>query len=338
MATADRQTAPDLADSLLAQAHRYDFFQLLEHLHGLHGDDLDARWPDAATRLRVRLGSDPRLRFPASDVLKAERMPGHDSRYRICTTFMGLHGSDSPLPTYYLEQIAHEHAQSIGVRPAFLDFFNHCLLGLLHRVWRKYRYYIRFKPGANDPFSQYVFALIGLNDRQLRGDTALPWSRLLSFAGVIASRSRSPGTVAGIIGHCFDLTQVHIREFEARSVPTATGQLMCLGRANGELGNSFMIGSRTRTRSSKFTIVIGELDQAQLRDLLPSGVNFGRLRALIDVLLRDGLAYDLELRLKRNVLTSFCLHPGQGAWLGWTSFIDDRHGVISPVVRFRGRA
>ncbi|MFJ4067185.1 type VI secretion system baseplate subunit TssG [Pseudomonas sp. NPDC089996] len=338
MATADWQTAPDLADSLLAQAHRFDFFQLLEHLHGLHGDNLEARWPDAATRLRVCLGCDPRLRFPASDVLSAKRMPGHDARYRVCTTFMGLHGSDSPLPTYYLEQITHEHAQGIGVRPAFLDFFNHYLLGLLHRAWRKYRYYIRFQPGANDQFSQYVFALIGLNDRQLRGDTALPWSRLLSFAGVIASRSRSPGTVAGIIGHCFDLAQVHIREFETRSVPTAARQRVRLGRANGELGSNFTVGSRTRTRSSKFTIVISELDQAQFHDLLPSGINFGRLRALIDVLLRDGLAYDLELRLKRNVLTPFNLHRSQGAYLGWTSFIDDRHGMISPVVRFRGRA
>jgi len=338
MATADRQTAPDLADSLLAQAHRHDFFQLLERLHGLHGDNLEPRWPDAATRLRVRLGSDPRLRFPASDVLNAERMPGHAGRYRLCTTFMGLHGSDSPLPTYYLEQIAHEHAQGTGIRPAFLDFFNHYLLSLLHRAWRKYRYYIRFQPGATDQFSQYVFALIGLNDRQLRGDTALPWSRLLSFAGVIASRSRAPGTVAGIIGHCFDLARVHIREFETRSVPTAVRQLVCLRRANGELGSSFMVGSRTRTRSSKFTIVISELDQVQLRGLLPSGINFGRLRALINVLLRDGLAYDLELRFKREALTPFCLHPHQGAYLGWTSYIDDRHGLTQPAVRFRGRA
>lgn len=63
---------------------------------------------------------------------------------------MGLHGTDSPLPTYYLEQVAYEHAQGIGVRPAFFDFFNHYLLSLLHRIWRKYRYYIRFQPGATD--------------------------------------------------------------------------------------------------------------------------------------------------------------------------------------------
>ncbi|PYC11469.1 type VI secretion system baseplate subunit TssG [Pseudomonas mosselii] len=338
MAHPDRQATADLADKLLAGAHRYNFYQLLERLHGLHGDDLEPRWPSEEARLRVRLGSDPRLSFPVSDICKAERMPEAQDRYRVCTTFMGLHGTDSPLPSYYLEQVAYEHAQGIGVRPAFFDFFNHYLLSLLHRIWRKYRYYIRFQPGASDGFSQYIFALLGLNDKQLRGDTALPWSRLLSFAGVIASRSRAPGTVAGIIAHCFDLKQVQIREFETRLVPTTIQQQVSLGRNNGELGNSFMVGSRTRTRSSKFTIVISELDQAQLRDLLPSGINFNRLRALIDFLLRDGLAYDLELRLKQHALSPFCLHPSHGAQLGWTSFVDDRHGQISPVVRFRGRS
>ena len=338
MAHPDRQTTADLADKLLAEAHQYNFFQLLERLHGLHGDDLEPRWPAPTVRRRVRLASDPRLTFPVSDVYKAERMPGAEDRYRVCTTFMGLHGTDSPLPTYYLEEVSYEHAHGIGVRPAFFDFFNHYLLSLLHRIWRKYRYYIRFQPGATDGFSQYIFALLGLNDKQLRGDTPLPWSRLLSFAGVIASRSRAPGTVAGIIAHCFDLKQVHIREFETRSVPTMVTQRVSLGRSNGELGSSFMVGSRTRTRSSKFTIVISELDQELFRDLLPSGINFNRLRALIDFLLRDGLAYDLELRLKQNALSLFCLHPTKGAYLGWTSFVDDRHGQISPVVRFRGRS
>ncbi|MBK4987757.1 type VI secretion system baseplate subunit TssG [Pseudomonas sp. S36] len=338
MANPDRQATADLADKLLAVAHQYNFFQLLERLHGLHGDDLEPRWPAQATRLRVRLASDPRLNFPVSDIYNAEHMPGAAERYRVCATFMGLHGTDSPLPSYYLEQVAYEHAQGIGVRPAFFDFFNHYMLSLLHRIWRKYRYYIRFQPGASDGFSQYIFALIGLNDKQLRGHTALPWSRLLSFAGVIASRSRAPGTVAGIIAHCFDLTRVHIREFETRMVCTTARQLVSLGRCNGELGSSFMVGSRTRTRSSKFTIVISDLAPAQLHDLLPSGINFSRLRALIDFLLRDGLAYDLELRVKQNALSPFCLHRANGAYLGWTSFIDDSHGHVSPVVRFRGRS
>lgn len=343
MAIADRQTTVDLAERLLAGAHLHNFFQLLERLHALHDDDLEPRWPGAATRRRIRLSSDPRLNFPASDVRTAHCLkpsPGSDetARYRVCTTFLGLHGTDSPLPTYYLEQLAYEHAQDQGVRPAFFDFFNHYLLNLLHRIWRKYRYYVRFQPGAADQFSPYVFALIGLKNRHLPGDTSLPWSRLLGFAGAIVSRSRAPGTVAGIIAHCFNLTQVHIREFDIRSVRLSTEQAVALGKANGCLGSTFVIGGRTRTRSSKFTLLISDLDQAQLRSMLPSGVNFSRLRVLIDFLLRDGLAYDLELRPKPNALPSLRLHRTEGAHLGWTSFFDDKHGQASPVVRIRGRA
>lgn len=324
MAFADRQTTLDLVDTLLAEAHQHNFFSLLERLHGLHGDNLEAHRPQAQTRQRLRLRSDARLTFPAADVLKAERTSavGNATQYNVCTTFFGLHGTDSPLPGYYLDRMAYEQAQGHGIRPAFLDFFNHYLLSLLHRIWRKYRYYIRFQAQGRDHFSRYVFALVGLNDEQLRGNTALPWGRLLSFAGVIASRSRAPGTVAGIIAHCFDLAQVRIREFQPRSLTLDPRQRVSLGTRNGCLASNFIVGSRVRTRSSKFAIVIAELDQGRLRDFLPSGKSFDQLRALIDFLLRDGLAYDLELILKQDEVPPFSLDRAKGAHLGWTSFID----------------
>ncbi|SUD75579.1 type VI secretion protein [Pseudomonas putida] len=119
MANTDRQATADLADKLLSEAHQYNFFQLLERLHGLHGDDLEPRWPDEVTRRRVRLACDPRLSFPVSDVYKAQRIPAEQERYRVVATFLGLHGTDSPLPTYYLEQVAYEHAQGSPTRRNF---------------------------------------------------------------------------------------------------------------------------------------------------------------------------------------------------------------------------
>jgi hypothetical protein len=112
------------------------------------------------------------------------------------------------------------------LRPAYFNFFNHRLHTLLHQGWRKYRYYRRFQPGATDGFSRYIFALIGLDDAQLRGATPLPWSRLLSFVGMIASRSRSPGMVAGMIAHCFDLEQAP-PVFAGKPAPTE-GVSRCL--------------------------------------------------------------------------------------------------------------
>ncbi|SAK75985.1 type VI secretion protein [Caballeronia pedi] len=338
MALADRQTAPDLADTLLADARNYDFFRLLEHLHGLHDDDLEALDTLEPERQRVRLGTHAGLGFPASDVLMAERMPdAAHSAYRVQTSFFGMHGTDSPLPGYYLDRLAYEQGQGVGIRPAFFDFFNHRVLTLLHQAWRKYRYYIRFRQEAKDRFSRHVFALIGLGDEELRGATPLPWSRLLSYAGLIASPSRSPTVVAGVITHCFDLPHVHIREFEPRYVQIAEEQRLSLGTRNGELGESFVLGSRVRTRHSKFTIVISGLDQRRFRQFLPSGENFARLTRLVEFLLRDPTAYDLELGLRQEEVPAFNLGRASGAHLGWTSFVDNKTLRQSSTVRIKVR-
>jgi len=327
MANAERQAATDLADRLLADAKNYDFFRLLEQLHGLHDDnleDLDSVEPE---RHRVRLHSYAGLGFPASDVASAARMPDASrSDYCVQATFFGLHGPDSPLPGYYLDRLAYEFGQGIGIRPAFLDFFNHRLLTLLHQAWRKYRYYVRFRREAKDRFSRYVFSMVGLGDAELRGVTPIAWSRLLSYVGAIASRSRSPQVVAGIIAHCFDLHSVHIREFQPRYMHIEPPQLLALGRRNGVLGDNFVIGARVRTRYSKFTIVIPDLDQKRFREFLPSGENFERLRKLIDFLLRDPAAYDLDLGLRQEEVPPFNLGRATGAHLGWTSFI--AHTVV----------
>lgn len=337
MASVDRQTTRDLADTLLADAHNYSFFQLLEHLHNLHGDNLESPEAFIAPQRRLRLQSSPGLNFPTSDVAEAARVAQED-RYRVQANFFGLHGSDSPLPGYYLDASAYEHAQGNGIRPAFLDYFNHSLLNLLHQAWRKYRYYRRFRQQATDGFSRYVFALIGLNDDQLRGTTPLPWSRLLSYAGVIASRSRAPATVAGIIAHCFDLHQVSIREFEVREVLIAKAQRNVIGTQTCVLGQTFFAGGKTRTRSSKFTLVIDGLDQARFREFLPSGINHQRLCRLIEFLLRDATAYDVELRLKQEEAPPFSLRRDQGTHLGWTSFIDHKTRQQLPVVRIKVRS
>ncbi|VVN92487.1 type VI secretion system baseplate subunit TssG [Pseudomonas fluorescens] len=335
MAPVDRQTTRDLADTLLADARNYSFYRLLEQLYALHDDDLetDPRRPPRRLRLQSHAG----LGFPASDVALAERLDDDDDcRYRVQTTFFGLHGSDSPLPGYYLDTVAFENAQGNGIRPAFLDFFNHRLLTLLHHSWRKYRYYLRFQQEARDGFSRYVFALIGLNDTELRGSTPLPWSRLLSFAGLIASRSRSPSVVAGIVGHCFDLHDVHIREFESRYVPVKATQRIALGQNNGVLGESFTVGARIKTRSSKFTLVIPDLNQTRFRQFLPSGIHYEPLRKLMDFLMRDVMAFDLELGLRQDDVPPFNLGRQTGTHLGWTSFID--HQQQTSTVRIKGRS
>ncbi|MEL1266375.1 type VI secretion system baseplate subunit TssG [Pseudoxanthomonas putridarboris] len=321
MAAAARQPAGDLAGPLLDDAKNYAFFSLVEHLHRLHGDNMEQLLDTDPSTERIVFESDPGLGFPASDVLAAGRLEGYaQDSYRLVVSFLGLHGPDSPLPGHYLERVASDHAHGNGLRVAFLDFFNHRLLTLLHRTWRKYRYHVRFQDGARDRFSRCVFSLIGLNDERLRGQAPIPWSRLLTYAGLVASRSRSPTVVAGIIAHCFDLEQVAIREFQPKLIDIPDEQRTRLGQRAGTLGDSFMIGDRVRTYEHSFVIAISGLTQRRFRDFLPNGKDFFPLSKLIEFLLRDQLAYDLELGLRQQEIPPFQLDASRGGNLGWTTF------------------
>ncbi|WJV25565.1 MULTISPECIES: type VI secretion system baseplate subunit TssG [Pseudomonas] len=338
MANEDRLAATDLADSMLADARNYDFFRLLEQLHRLHADDLEGRDRLRPARQRVRLSAHAGLSFPVSDVVRAERLPlDASSDYLVQTAFFGLQGTDSPLPGYYLDKLAYEAGQGVGIRPAFLDFINHRLLTLLHHAWRKYRYFVRFQQSAQDHFSKYVFALIGLGNDDLRGETPIAWSRLLSFAGLVAGRGRSPTMVAGIIAHCFDLRAVHIRAFELRYTDVPVDQRNSVGRRNSTLGRDFVLGRRARTRQSKFTVSINDLSQARFRDFLPTGADYPRLCKLIEFLLRDPHAYDLELGLRRDEVKPLNIAREVGSHLGWTSFLRQPGNRPPPIVRIKVR-
>ncbi|WP_416055722.1 type VI secretion system baseplate subunit TssG [Stenotrophomonas maltophilia] len=322
MANSARKPAHHLAGPLLDNARRHAFYSLVERLHRLHDDDLEHAMDGDPAAERIRFCNDPRLGFPISDVVVGEFGPAEGGySYRLAVSFLGLHGVDSPLPLHYVERIAAEHANGTGLHAAFLDFFNHRLLTLLHRGWRKYRYHVRFQSGARDRFSGYVLSLIGLHDAHLREYSSLPWSRLLTYAGVVASRSRSPATVGGIVSHCFDLPDVVVKEFLPIYVDVPVEERSQIGASRAILGSSFIAGSRVRTCEHCFAIAIGNLSTERFRDFLPNGRDFPLLGTLIQFLLRDQLAYNLELGLRTEHISPLRLCKESGGNLGWTTFL-----------------
>jgi type VI secretion system protein ImpH len=345
MASTHGRPASDLVGAILPRAKNHSFFRLVERIHQLYADDLESisSVSAGAVARRLRLRSDARLAFPASDVLRAAPLPGNGGgkplpdRYEIVASFFGLHGSDSPLPGYYLDVLAYESAHRVGVRPAMFDYFNHRLLKLLHQVWRKYRYRVRFQPEARDRFSGSVFALIGLAGEQVRGSTPIAWSRMLTYAGTVAGRSRAPSVIAGIIAHCFDLERVLIRAFEPRYVSIRLRQRTHLHSENCKLGKSFVLGKRVRSVAGKFVVVMPGLTLGRFQDFLPAGRDFEPLRKLIEFLLRDQLAYDLELGIVKEAAPRFTMGRQSDTSLGWTTFLARKEMNCDRVVRITGR-
>ncbi len=317
-----RAAAADVAElqPVLGNARRYNFFQLVDLIHRHHGDDLERGTDQQPSQERIRFSASAGLGFPGSDVVSALSPEHEHAPYQMEVSFLGLHGSQSPLPGYYLEDLAWESGQQTGIRRHFLDFFNHRLLTLFHRSWRKYRYYVRFQAGASDGFSELVFALVGLGDRQLRGETPINWSKMLAYAGLMAGRSRSPEVVSGIVAHCFDLERVEIEQWVLRKVDIPGDQQTRLGGSNAVLGESTLIGSSIRDRSGKFVIRLWNLSKERFADFLPNGRDHQRLIKLVEFATRDQLAYDLELMMRPQDVRP--LQLGQGVRLGWNSFVD----------------
>jgi type VI secretion system protein ImpH len=296
------------------KVRNYNFYQLVELL--LRLDNQDPEGDDWEKQCKLLFSMSPSLGFAASDVTDLKFL---ENNYRkLETTFFGMSGAQSPLPSFLLEQLLHEDEQ--GVRKLFMDFFNHRLITLVYQVWRKYRYYLRFREGASDHFSAQLFALVGLADEQLRGDTPINWCKMLAYSGMLAGRSRSPQVVSGIIAHCFDLESVSIRQWELRYVFIPESQKMRLGKDNTSLGQDSVIGKQIKDRMGKFVICIEELTQSRFHDFLPTGKDHEAVIKLVTFILREQMAFDLELGLREDEAPAMRLGGQRSARLGWTSF------------------
>jgi len=306
---------------LFNAARRYEFFQLVELLHRHHHDDLEQRHGGSVPVFqRVRYKASASLGFPSSDVLALEA--NENGQYEMEVSFLGLQGSQSPLPGYYLEALAHESAHHEGIAGDFLDFFNHRLLTLTHRGWRKYRHHVRYQNNAQDGFSAAIFSLVGLADSNLRGETPINWSKMLSYAGLLAGRSRSPDVVSGIVSHCFEVAQVEIKQWVYRWIDMPPDQLSRNGLTGMTLGEDMVAGERVADVKGKFALRLRGLTLSRFRDFLPDGEEHQSLKTLVNFVLREPLAYDLELELLASEVKPMRLGDAGSSQLGWTTFVN----------------
>ncbi|HFU2422850.1 TPA: type VI secretion system baseplate subunit TssG, partial [Klebsiella variicola] len=86
----------------------------------------------------VRFYPHPGMGFPASELRAVEYDEADDCGPPVIrTTFMGLYGVDSPLPTAYLDDIA-QRREGHEALQGLLDIFSHRIMTQFYRIWRKY--------------------------------------------------------------------------------------------------------------------------------------------------------------------------------------------------------
>jgi type VI secretion system protein ImpH len=306
--------------ALLEKPYSFSFFQLVHLLQRFAGGvRIGSQGPASKENVRIRPAVS--LAFPAADVqsVDIQKSPLDDTRrYRVTTSFMGLYSSDSPLPTYYAEDLFWREDNQEAVRD-FVDIFHHRALSLLYRTWEKYRYPVQFRHKGKDELSGRIFSLAGLGSNSLIESTGLPSVRLLRYTGLITQKPHSADALTGIVRDYFSLPHVAIEQCVERWIPIDPSQQNRLGTRNCALNRDLSLGDLARDCGSKFRVVIGPLNLSDFLRFTPASRDYAALVNLVRYFATDRLDFDIKVTLKAEEAPPLRLSSETPQRLGWTS-------------------
>ena len=295
MATPSRRDAAGLRHELLDQIRQFEFFQAVRILEQLWparaevGEDTD---PDDEL---VRFRSQISLAFPRGDVSAIEA-PREDVPAEMVVNFMGVAtpASFGSLPLPYAEEILNQSREGNEALRDFLDLFNHRLVSLFYRAWKKARLAPMYESRGESYFERALRGVIGMGTGGLGGRLPLHDHALLARAGLLAMAPAPPLALQGLVKSYFGAPS-EVIPFRAQWYPVDEEDRSRLGRAHCRVGVDLAIGARVLSAQSKFRLRLGPLARAEYEDFLPRGAAVEPLRQLVR--LACGVSFDFELQL-----------------------------------------
>lgn len=250
----------------------------------------------------VRFRPHPGMGFPVSELKALETDADNpDAPPTVRTTFMGLYGVDSPLPTSYIDDITQQREGHEALE-SFLDIFNHRFMTQFYRIWRKYSYPATFERGGKDNTSQSLLGLIGMGIPGTQQHFATPTSRFLALLGVMRQPGRTAEGVQALVRLLAPFTQADVTPHCLRTVRIASPMTFGGEGANWLDGYTVM-GDEATDANSQLLIALHTRDSVEARDWLPEG----QIYADFMVLLRVYLGWRYKACIQLTVPT--CLLP-----------------------------
>ncbi|QIC16670.1 type VI secretion system baseplate subunit TssG [Providencia vermicola] len=315
----------DALGARLPLVNFYRFCQLLEQYNQQHlplGSTQDPKTD--AIRFRPHRG----MGFPVTEIkgLDIEDRYRNSSVPSIRTTFLGLYGITSPLPTAYIDDIAQRREGTESLTD-FLDIFNHRLITQFYRIWRKYSYPATFLAGGKDETSQYLYGLIGLGIPGTAQHIQAPLSRFLALLGTLRFPTRTAEGVISLVKLLAPDTQVQVKPHDPRRIEQESlSKLSC--QKPMTLINKPVLGQYATDVNSQILIMLQTDNLNEARNWLPDGQLYQDLLALLHVYLGSRVNARLSLKLPRSLLPNAALstQSHQGVQLGRTAAV----GALNP--------
>lgn len=323
MAASNWGTDRSLDESLFASACEFEFFQAVHLLTMFRSADDAVDDPVSPT---VRFRTHNSLSFPASAIADLNR--AKDGSSSLAVTFMGMTGPRGVLPIAYTELAIDREAFGDRSFSDFLDIFNHRMIELFYRAWRKHHFVVNYeeaqrKASREDQFTGYLFDLIGMGTQGLRCRMPVPDVALLRYAGLLSQRPRSAEALRLFLQQYFEIP-VRVEQFVGKwhSLEPEEACSLGSGEASSQLGSGAVAGDAVWTLESMVRIILGPLTAERFRCFLPDGKAFGQATGLIRWLLGSTLQFEIQDVLRREeVLQCRLGDETDAARLGWSSWL-----------------
>ncbi|CNL10752.1 type VI secretion system baseplate subunit TssG [Yersinia aleksiciae] len=286
----------------IGQINFYRFCQLLEQQPGTLPLGSTNNPADDPVRFRPH----PGMGFPVSELKALETDPAQpDAPLTARTTFMGLYGVDSPLPTAYIDDITQQREGHEALE-GFLDIFNHRFMTQFYRIWRKYSYPATFESGGKDNTSQSLLGLIGMGIPGSQQHFATPTSRFLALLGVMRQPGRTAEGVQALVRLLAPFTQADVMPHCLRTV-RLTSQMTFADEGGNWLDGYTVLGDEAIDANSQLLISLQTEDRDEAGDWLPDGPLYTDFLVLLRVYLGWRYRACIQLTVATRLLPALVL-------------------------------
>jgi type VI secretion system protein ImpH len=324
MASRNWGTNRPLEDLLFDEAYRFDFYQAVRLLEKLYPENTPVGEGTNPALEVARFKSKVSMSFPASDV-DAIKVGNDGEPPEMVVNFMGLAGAFGPMPNPYVELLIEREVRGDTTFRDFLDVFNHRLISLMVRIRKMSRLGMEIKSPDLIPFAGFLYSLMGLGTKGLRGRLKVRDRAFLYYSGLVAQKPHSTTGLERMLSHYFGVV-VKGAQFVGRWQRLEEDQITTigLGGQNQVLGESAVLGTRVWDQQTKFRLVIGPLKLQEFEAFLPTGARFRPLLEMTTFYTGRELDFEVNLSIKAQEVPPARLSASTGPRLGWTSWIKTR--------------
>lgn len=278
----------------------------------------------------VRFCPHPGMGFPAGELKSVEYEEDDAGAPPVVrTTFMGMYGVDSPLPTSYLDDIT-QRREGHEALQGFLDIFSHRILTQFYRIWRKYSWPATFEAGGSDTISQSLLGLVGLGIPGTANHIATPVSRFLALLGVLRQPGKTQEGMQALVQLLAPQTRVTVSPYCLRPVDVSK-PVGFYGDEDFLLDGNTPLGDEAMDANSQLLIALATDNEQEAQGWKPDG----QLYQDFLVMLRVYLGWRFKARITLTVGTGLLAVPPLGdapLWLGMNGVLGVEDNVVPPDV------